>query len=123
MEGSATGPGELEVHVAVDMFMAIGWIIDVTSASLSAGVLSTSKVSDCFVSDVEALDGAGWMLASVKQGVVGKDSDDCRLVRFTVHASTVNSVKPAMDDTGIAIVSIMVEILDSVEAVLVFGGA
>ena len=120
MEGSATGPGEHEVDVAVDMFMAVGWIIDVTSTSLSTGVLSTS---DCFVSDVEALDGAGWMLASVKQGVVGKDSDDCRLVRFTVHASTVVSVKPAMDDTGIAMVFIMVEILDSVEAVLVFGGA
>ena len=71
MEGSATGPGELEVDGAVDMFVAVGWITAVTSASLSVGVLSTSKVSNCFVSDVALLEGAGWTLVSVEQVMMG----------------------------------------------------
>ena len=113
------------MDVVVDMFVAVGWITDVTSASLSAGVLSTSKVSNCLVSDVAAMDGAGWTLASVEHVIMGqgKDSNDCCSVEFTAHAVTVVSNMAAMDDTDFATVSVMVGILDPVERVLFCGGA
>ena len=94
MEGSATGPGELEVDVAVDMFIAMGWIIDEISASPSAGVLSTTKVSNCFVFDMAAMDGAGWTLASVEHGIMGKDKD-CEGACVTIAFPT--SLPPTKD--------------------------